>query len=256
VPLEEVTAGLNAALDHLDRARQRLAEGVREWTGAARLYRDTLQGSQKPKPNAVRASITTLDTTTFRQLYTTLLTIEAGIRQLLLHYGGQRTPQPTPPAPGRPPPAGPAAITNRHGNRYPPVAAGLADNLPARVVPRTGQRTVGVPRIAGQVAAPIEAGYDPALSPAVNRRLAQMGIASEFLDAHVEMKIGAKMIQTGQRDVEVCINNVPCGIEVQRTWPDVCDKILDEFLPAGYTLRVYGTTKDNQPFTRTYGRTT
>lgn len=256
VPMDEVIASLNATLDHLDQARKRLADGLREWASAAQLYRDTLHDSQQQGPKAVRAVITKLDTTTVPQLVATLLRIEAGVRKLLAHYGGQRAPSRPAPPPDQPPPTGPPPLTNRHGDRYPPEAAGLAENLPARVVPRTGQRTVGVPRIAGKAAPPVSSGYDPVLSPAVTRRLTEMGVDSEFLDGHVEPKVAAKMIQTGQKDVELCINNVPCGIEVQRTWPDVCDKILDRFLPAGYTLRVYGTTKDNQPFKRTYGRAT
>ncbi|MCK2240896.1 hypothetical protein MZC64_23875 [Crossiella sp. S99.2] len=69
---------------------------------------------------------------------------------------------------------------------------------------------------------------------------------------HVEIKVVATMIATGRREVELAINNVPCGIEVQKYWNDVCDKVLARFLPEGFALTVYGTTRDNQPWTKTY----
>lgn len=31
------------------------------------------------------------------------------------------------------------------------------------------------------------------------------------------------------------------------------DKVLGEMLPSGYTLTVYGTTQENEPFERAYG---
>ncbi|GAA0651025.1 hypothetical protein GCM10010174_88420 [Kutzneria viridogrisea] len=261
--MEDVIASLNRSLRHLEAAQRHLDVCLGEWAGAAERYRAVLHESQHAEAIATREAIAALDeNAVFVDLVEWVATVRGLLLALLRLYCGEHTPPPVPgppaqpPGPGQPPPRTPPAVTNGHGDRYPPEAAGLAETLPPRVVPRTGQRTVGVPRIAGTVAPPISSGYDPDLSPAVNRRLTQMGIDSDFLDAHVETKIAAKMIETGQRDVEVCVNYVPCGIETQRSWPDVCDKILDEFLPIGYTLRVYGTTKDNQPFKRTYGRAT
>lgn len=60
------------------------------------------------------------------------------------------------------------------------------------------------------------------------------------------------MIDTQQHHATVAINYTPCGVETRPRDPNACDKALGEYLPAGYTLTVYGTTQDNQPFSREY----
>jgi hypothetical protein len=252
VSMEEVIAGLNAALGHLDRARDHLVEARQKWAGAAQLYLGTLQDSQQQEPRDVRAIVTTLDTTRFPQLCTTLLDLQAKVRQRIRHYGGKPRAS-APAAVARPSPSGPAAVTNQHGDRYPPGAAGLVEHLPPRVVARSGDRTVGVPRVAGKAASPISSGYDPDLSEAITVRLSELGIRSTYLRFHTEMKVAQMMIRTGHRVVELAINNVACGIEGQKNWPDSCDKVLDQFLPPGFRLTVFGTTRDNRPWRKTYG---
>ena len=262
--MQEVITALNTALAHLERGRERLAEGRRECAGAAQLYADTLRGSEQVEPVAVRKTARDLDETMFPRLYLTLFNAQAGIKKMLRQYGAAPPPRTSPsppretppggrPAPRQSPTTGPAAVTNRHGDRYPPEAAGLVENLPPRVVSRAGDRTVGVPRVAGRAAAPIESGYDPELSEAISARLAELGVRQTYLRFHAELKVAQMMIRTGHQDVELAINNVPCGIETQRNWADTCDKVLDRYLPAGYRLTVYGTTRDNVPWRRTYG---
>ncbi|WP_184724675.1 DddA-like double-stranded DNA deaminase toxin [Saccharopolyspora phatthalungensis] len=51
---------------------------------------------------------------------------------------------------------------------------------------------------------------------------------------------------------EVAINYTPCGYERQRRLPNTCHRVLDRFLPEGYSLTVYGTDQNNQPFRHTY----
>lgn len=52
-------------------------------------------------------------------------------------------------------------------------------------------------------------------------------MAPERLKFHVEIKLVA-MMETQQRHVDVAINFTPCGVEVQRFWPDTCDQVLDD----------------------------
>ncbi|SDZ53570.1 SCP1.201-like deaminase [Saccharopolyspora shandongensis] len=66
------------------------------------------------------------------------------------------------------------------------------------------------------------------------------------------MKLAAIMIDTRQTEAELAINYTPCGVEQQRAMLDVCHRVLEEFLPIGYTLIVYGTTQSNEPFRHTY----
>ncbi|TCO49834.1 nucleic acid/nucleotide deaminase of polymorphic system toxin [Actinocrispum wychmicini] len=147
-----------------------------------------------------------------------------------------------------------ASITNSHGDSYPPQAAGLVENLPQRVTPSAQERTVGVTRIGDRVLPPIMSGYDPVFSELACRRLAAIGIDPAMLKSHVEVKLAALMIDTGQTQATVAINYTPCGFEVRRFAPDTCHRVLDDMLPPGYTLTVYGTTQDNAPFEWTYGR--
>jgi hypothetical protein len=217
VSMGEVIAGLNAVLDHLDRARERLTVGQRAWASAAQVYRDTLRGSQQQEPRDIDAISTTLDDATLQRIFVAVFTAESAIKRLLRSYGGQRTSQSISTRPSASQPSGSqSGITNRHGDRYPAEAVGLIEDLPPRVVPRSGGRTVGVPRVAGKVAAPIESGYDPDLSEAIAARLDQLGIRSTY-------------------------------------WADTCDKVLDLFLPPGFVLTVHGTTRDNRPWRKTYG---
>lgn len=262
--MQEVITALHITLAHLERARERLADGRREWAGAAQLYVDTLHDSTQAEPVAVRQIAKDLEQTMFPRLYVILFNAQAAIKKMLRLYGAAPRPR-TPPAPprqpppggrpasGEPPPTGPAAVTNRHGDRYPSEAAGLVENLPPRVVSGAGDRTVGVPRVGGRPAAPIESGYDPELSEAISARLAELGVRDTYLRFHTELKVAQMMVQTGHQEVELAINNVPCGIETQRNWADTCDKVLDRYLPAGSRLTVYGTTRDNRPWRRIYG---
>lgn len=138
------------------------------------------------------------------------------------------------------------------GDRYPPAADYAAPMLPGRVVPGADQRTVGIARIGGRQLPPMNSGWDPVWSAAVQRRAAELDVNGDFLAVHVEMKIAAMMIDTRTSCAELTINYTPCGVEQLRWRPDVCHKVLEFFLPAGYSLTVYGTTQDNQPFAHAY----
>ena len=145
------------------------------------------------------------------------------------------------------------AFTNVHGDRYPAVAAELAAQLPPRVVTGTQQRTVGIARIGSRMLPAIYSGAQPVWSTAAQRLLESLGVESEWLQHHVETKLAAMMIDTRQPFAEVCINFTPCGVETQQFALDTCDKVLDDLLPPGYRLTVYGTRQDGSPFERTYG---
>lgn len=147
------------------------------------------------------------------------------------------------------------AITNGHGDRYPPEAAGLIETLPRRVAPSQNERTVGAVRLdAGGEIPEIssESHRDWGLAKAARQRLGQLGIKTQLLHFHVEMKVAALIADTGQTHAEVALNYTPCGYERQRRLPKTCHRLLERFLPEGHSLTIYGTTQDNEPFRHTY----
>jgi hypothetical protein len=146
------------------------------------------------------------------------------------------------------------SVTNSHGDRYPAHAAGLVEHLPPRVTPAAQQRTVGVARLGDRILPAFISGYDPMWSEQARHRLEQIAVSPDILQSHVEIKLVALMIDTGQTHAQIAVNYTPCGVEVRRFAPDTCHRVLDDMLPVGYTLTVHGTTQDNQPFTWTYGR--
>jgi hypothetical protein len=152
-----------------------------------------------------------------------------------------------------------AVFTNEHGDRYPPEAAGLAKRLPKRVVPRTGDRTVGAVARNGQYLMTIESGSDRAgLVKDAEVLLQSMGIEPKLLGYHVEIKLATFMLlrKPYLTDLEVAINYTPCGVERQMELADVCDKVLTRLFPSDgdRSLTVYGTYQNNAPFRKHYGR--
>jgi hypothetical protein len=148
----------------------------------------------------------------------------------------------------------PVLVATMRRDRYPSAAGTLALNLPKRVTPSRQERTVGIAQLGNYQLPPISSGYDSHWSPLAEQRLEAIGVAPDRLKFHVEIKLVAMMIETRQTRAEIAINYTPCGVETQQFRPDTCDKVLDDMLPPGYTLTVYGTTQNNEPFERTYGR--
>ena len=72
------------------------------------------------------------------------------------------------PASATPTPAYPGVV-NSQGDRYPPEATGLVEQLPKRVIPNNGERTVGVAKLGDRPLPPIESGYDPVWTPKVQQ---------------------------------------------------------------------------------------
>jgi hypothetical protein len=54
------------------------------------------------------------------------------------------------------------------------------------------------------------------------------------ITTHVEAKVAAEMIRSGQRHTELVLNNRPC------VGPLGCDSLLPVLLPEGYSVTVYG----------------
>ncbi|MEV6871624.1 DddA-like double-stranded DNA deaminase toxin [Amycolatopsis sp. NPDC051128] len=150
-------------------------------------------------------------------------------------------------------------FTNKHGDCYPPEAADLAERLPKRVVPDTQMRTVAVARWNGHVLPNITSGYD-ALASDAERLLRDHDCTpsqARYLKSHAEIKVAELMLRRADMtDVEVAINNTPCGIEKQQEYEATCDKLLARIFPddGDRSLTVYGTYQDNQPYEKRYGR--
>ncbi|OLZ43573.1 hypothetical protein BS329_38615 [Amycolatopsis coloradensis] len=164
-----------------------------------------------------------------------------------------------PPAPASAPPS----YTNPHGDTYPKEAAELAASLPPRCTHgATGQKTVGVPRVNGQLAPPIRSGGrqdDPQVVDA-KKLLDNLGFTekqADFLKYHVEVKAAAlaQKFPSVER-VEMAINNTPCGTEQFKDYWAVCDRVLTKAFPPDGTksLTLHGSYQDNRPFSKHYGR--
>lgn len=138
--------------------------------------------------------------------------------------------------------------THEDGSRYPAAASWAVSMLPTRVRGRK-QRTVGRAKINGRlIPAPFSSQPD-SWADTAGERLRERGVP-DYLRFHVEMKLVALMIDTRATTAEVAINHAPCGSE-PGTFGG-CHDNLETVLPTGYTLTVYGSTADGQPFTRTY----
>jgi hypothetical protein len=57
------------------------------------------------------------------------------------------------------------------------------------------------------------------------------------------------MIETGQRQAEVVINNVVCGYQSK---PPGCHQRIEDLLPPDWELRILGTGTRGRPFSRLY----
>ncbi|WP_337824577.1 DddA-like double-stranded DNA deaminase toxin [Amycolatopsis sp. A1MSW2902] len=80
---------------------------------------------------------------------------------------------------------------------------------------------------------------------------------ADFLKYHAEIKVVALMrMNPAIGDVEIAINNTPCGVEEFADFTTVCTKALDRLLPAvgSQSLTIYGSYQDNRPYTKRYGR--
>ncbi|GAA4879955.1 DddA-like double-stranded DNA deaminase toxin [Saccharopolyspora cebuensis] len=152
--------------------------------------------------------------------------------------------------PDRPAPRRPPNAVGVDGSEYPADAAADVVNLPARVEPRSGQRTVGQVTLNGRPVGEMRSGND-AWSASVSTRLKRLGIAlPRIMHAHAEMKLAAMMIDTGIAEGMITINNAPCGSQPGQT--PGCHQTLERFLPDGSTLTVRGTTEQGKPFSQTY----
>jgi hypothetical protein len=145
------------------------------------------------------------------------------------------------------------AVTNRHGDRYPP-GANNPDALPPRVTRRDLRSPMtGIVTIDGREMGELGATRHDPWAEQARERMTALGILPYVIDAlynHVEVKVVMAMIAMGARHGEVTINNSPCGSQPYP--PFGCHQQLAELLPAGRTLTVYGTTADGEPFERTY----
>lgn len=55
----------------------------------------------------------------------------------------------------------------------------------------------------------------------------------------------------GREHSELALNHVPCGSQADQTYTG-CHQVLEEYLPPGASLTVYGTTQQGKPFTHRY----
>ncbi|MEV0056949.1 Imm1 family immunity protein [Saccharopolyspora shandongensis] len=170
--VEEIAAGVRAAIERLPHDSLTLAgECVDE--AATQLHRLSLES------NAPELSESVDDLGTSRENLDRGLQVLDRIREILELYLAsigvrpEVSPLPKPEFPAGGPPN---RVKNLRGDHYPPEAASMATHLPKRVNPGVGERTVGVPRIGGRELPAMSSGRDETWSPAVSRRLREIGI--------------------------------------------------------------------------------
>lgn len=255
--LDELLAALRQAVSQAQAARADMSLALDRWDERGNTLEWWLSGTADPDAQGVLATHQATAEelrVAWQQVGAAVEVIERYISDLEAvgaasggGMGGGSASKPSAPLPQAPPP-----ITNHHGDAYPPEAAGLIEQLPPRVTPGAGNRTVGVIRLGDRLIPPMSSGEHPFWSPKVTDRLDSMGIKADFLAAHVEMQLAEMMRDTSTANAEVAINYTPCGYERQRALPDTCHRVLEDYLPEGYNLTVYGTDRNNQPFRHTY----
>ncbi|GAA2676491.1 hypothetical protein GCM10010428_39070 [Actinosynnema pretiosum subsp. pretiosum] len=143
----------------------------------------------------------------------------------------------------------PPPVVARDGTRYPEQARWCVGELPPRVRPGAGDRTVGH---VVDVPAPFTSGDDGTWGPAVRERMAALGIRTRMrIYQHVEMKVAMMMVGTGRRSVALVINNAPCGSQPGQVALG-CHQALERFLPEGSELVVHGSTSAGEPCSWAY----
>ncbi|MEV6442425.1 DddA-like double-stranded DNA deaminase toxin [Amycolatopsis sp. NPDC051716] len=123
-------------------------------------------------------------------------------------------------------------------------------------------RTVAIPRLNGRKLPAVESGGsvdDPVVKEAYQllRRHGCTVQEAQFLRWHAEIKVAALMHRSAiNAEVEIVINNTPCGTEQFRWHPNVCAKVLMRLFPPDSSMRltVYGSYQNNRPYQRTFGR--
>lgn len=253
--VEQLADAIGRALDQVAAARSALVHASQAMLEARDMYAYCVEGTQDPDVGDAPAAATEAAEQANGQ-HGRLNQIEQTLRGYLERLGATTaptaSPQPqSPTAPVEPAPArAPAGVAAPDGSRYPQVAGWAADMLPPRVVPRTQQRTVGL--IDG-VPGRFTSGVDESWSPAVQQRLRSLGLrpqSARFMQAHVELKVAEFMRATGQRRIEVVINNEPC--HARDALRPGCRELLPRYLPSGYTLTVHGTTERGEPYTEMF----
>ncbi|MBW4718687.1 DddA-like double-stranded DNA deaminase toxin [Saccharothrix obliqua] len=145
-------------------------------------------------------------------------------------------------------------VIARDGSRYPAQARWAVEDLPRRVARgNEGEKTVGRVRVGAVDQGVMTSGRDGTWTPAVDARMAQLGIATPLrLGRHVEMKVAHLLVDTPATHAEVVINHQTCGSPGFVLGAAACYQVLPRYLPQGKVLTVYGTTANGEPFVRTY----
>ncbi|SFD93463.1 SCP1.201-like deaminase [Actinopolyspora alba] len=250
--LEEVGQSLATTVTKATDAQEAIAAAGNAWNERGQKLTEHLSGTN----NADAQHLLDQHETTAESMREAWRKITLALRAIQ-RYRTSIEGEPTPLEPTRPeaePVPTPEPIKSPHGDSYPPRAAGLAEHLDKRVTSGVGEKTMGVGRFGddGPPLPPMHSGMSKHYSQIIRERLKSAGLNPKWVDGHVEANFAALMIDGKQPHGELAINNVPCGIERQRSFPNTCDKALPCLLPEGYSLTVYGSRQDGSTFTKTY----
>ncbi|WP_169514666.1 DddA-like double-stranded DNA deaminase toxin [Actinokineospora enzanensis] len=146
----------------------------------------------------------------------------------------------------------PAEVMNRHGDCYPAEAHPYAGGLPPRVIRGTENAPlVGYVQLDGRDVGTVTPARTDVWAQETMKRISdRRNRRMRRIANHVEMKVATMLAQSAVRHAQIILNHAPCGSEPGD--PPGCHDYLEDFVPRGCTITVFGTTQDGAPFRRTY----
>jgi hypothetical protein len=259
--IDELVTGLRAILRQVETSRARLHDAAANWDAASATYSATLRGSH----SLAAADLTRIDAVARRRGREAMQTVDQSavrIETLIRRYQGGTTsadrPESTPRQEPTSQPRRSPNVRHQDGSEYPPEADWAVATLPTRVGIAGQRTTTGRVKIGDRVIpGEFRSGEWDSWVDRAWARFKEVGKADRagaFLKFHVESRVIAMMIETGQRQAEVVINNVVCGYQSK---PPGCHQRIEDLLPPDWELRVLGTDIKGRPFSRLYrGRST
>ncbi|WP_326956273.1 DddA-like double-stranded DNA deaminase toxin [Amycolatopsis sp. NBC_01286] len=142
------------------------------------------------------------------------------------------------------PPVEPATVTASRAELPPPVRVGKGDKTHG-LWSAAGSGEQSRLLISGKRKTDEEDPDEPSFAE-VQAYFRKIGLPPYAIASHVEAKLAVRMAKTGLRDVTVTLNHVPCPGK------GGCDEELENILPNGFSLSVYGESGDGKRFFKRY----
>lgn len=254
--IEDVVAGLHAAISEGDEAIQQLRLAHEALNDSARGMYDVAYGTNDQDLAMVHEQLTrTVDDI---ELLTAGLEAARGrVGDLIAHYRsdtvdldeGDDHGDTTPPPPIQP-------VRSPYGDLYPPGTEWAVDRLPPFSPLNSNQPVRGIMRIDGGEPIELRPGIArDALAAAHRGRRLRLGTRFEQAAApgHIEFIAAMRMMAAEATSVDVVINRPACGYLTKADGDkrEGCHQYLARFLPRGTRLNLYGTQGTDTVFIHT-----